>query len=525
PFLQINFDNANASIQLITQWDEPWATYCNGCPGFATPIDLFVFDTDFGFLGRIQPQFPGDAVVTFGIDQASLAEDSILIAFGFINSGQTAPNLIRFTFQGNQARVISPDFSFGGPTVKGHNNARHAISVGATSWYNTPGGAQYWNDELAGTLLSNNVEFPVITIPLSPVPSFAGGPSVLPFQTASGLGGQEILFDNNGNRLPQAETRDNPSITAPDASQTSFFGAAFNFLPGVAPWFYGTSCSAPNAAAAAALLLQASGNSLTPLEMRNLLIATATDMDNPYDNGLQTDSSDPLFATGYDLGSGHGLIDADAAIEDIVASQGIEAIGLEASCRIQVNGSTEGRFLLSNPNPFGVEITLNGWSSIRLAGETTGQAGSRTLVIGPGETEVFVGLLFGAYASLSLNWQYQAPGVFYSGFAISSKFGGWEDCSSYNGSKTSDPLTRSQLKVFPNPAKAGRLTVEYELEQSDAANLRFFDQQGRIVLQQPQSLMAGQNQFEINTSGLAPGVYILSLLGNETDLSERIVIQ
>lgn len=76
-------------------------------------------------------------------------------------------------------------------------------------------------------------------------------------QSYTSLGGNiPILFDRQGNRLPQPEIRRKPEVAGPDNGNTSFFGVDDPRDPDNLPNFGGTSAAAPHVTAAAALLLQ-----------------------------------------------------------------------------------------------------------------------------------------------------------------------------------------------------------------------------------------------------------------------------
>ena len=92
------------------------------------------------------------------------------------------------------------------------------------------------------------------------------GPPVPEFFSEYGPG--ELLFDSNGNPLPNPVTTAGVSYVAPDGSVTS--------LSGFAP-FYGTSAAGPVAAAVAALMLQ-KNPSLTPAQVTADLKASAIPM-------------------------------------------------------------------------------------------------------------------------------------------------------------------------------------------------------------------------------------------------------
>jgi hypothetical protein len=90
--------------------------------------------------------------------------------------------------------------------------------------------------------------------------------------TSSG-GDLVFPFDANGNRLARPEIRRKPEISATDGGNTTFFVADTIRDDDAFPNFFGTSASAPHAAAIAALVLdrRGGGRSLSPTAMRGLL--------------------------------------------------------------------------------------------------------------------------------------------------------------------------------------------------------------------------------------------------------------
>src|SRR5205085_4972483 len=108
-------------------------------------------------------------------------------------------------------------------TVYGHAAAADAIAVGAASFVKTP--------------------------------AFGVNPPQI--ETYSSGGPTKIVFDAAGNALATPDLRQTPQITAPDGGNTTFFFADTSADTDSLPNFFGTSAAAPDAAAVAALMLQA----------------------------------------------------------------------------------------------------------------------------------------------------------------------------------------------------------------------------------------------------------------------------
>ena len=159
-------------------------------------------------------------------------------------------------------------------TIYGHPNAAGAMAVGAASFRKTP------------------------AFGVSP-------PKIEPFSSA---GGTPIHFNKKGQRINPV-IRLKPEIVAPDGVITTFFGSRnkFGVFNPNKNHFFGTSAAAPHAAAVAALMLEVDPN-LKVNKLYSFLKKTAIDMNDPATGG---------FDTGFDFGTGHGLIDAVKAIKRV----------------------------------------------------------------------------------------------------------------------------------------------------------------------------------------------------------------
>src|SRR5271157_245500 len=203
------------------------------------------------------------------------------------------PGKIEFVQVGDTDITIPQTYGSAGgtfyPTSFGHNAYTATIGVGAMPWWAT---------------------YP--TVIQTPILS----------ESFSSYGPEILTRDANGNPLTAQVQVQNPVITAPDGSSTTFFGdpppsdttvltppTSTNLYASFTPsqvnnWaFFGTSSAAPNAAAVAALMLQKAPGA-TPAEIRQALHESGRAM-----NGSAQGVLDPQ--------AGYGLINATQAINAI----------------------------------------------------------------------------------------------------------------------------------------------------------------------------------------------------------------
>ncbi len=262
------------------QWDQPFASVCEGCPGSASDLDIFIaLDESFDF---IIAEFSGvninqglDAVELAGVGLSPDATGPlpVYIAIGqFIDTPNPGPNprLIKFVSFGEASNPI--EYLNFKSTLYGHANSRSAIATGAVRYTNTPSFGS--------------------AVPILETGFVSGG---------SAAGGTPIFFDTSGKQI--SELRPKPEICAPQGANTTFFGG--DFEGDGFPNFFGTSASAPHAAGAAALLLESASEHFTPGEVKTVFNETAEDMDDPFTSE---------FDAGFDFGTGNGFLQVDAAL-------------------------------------------------------------------------------------------------------------------------------------------------------------------------------------------------------------------
>jgi Ca2+-binding RTX toxin-like protein len=247
-----------ATLLMTLQWDQPFGSV-SGAPGATSDLDLGLLDAAGNLVAMSATiNIGGDPVEVIGFTNGTAGTAFDIVIEKFTPAGGPNPGIKHVIFRGGTINEYATNNS----TVVGHANAEGAIAVGAAFYNQTP---------------------PFGTSPALPEPF-------------TSLGGTPMLFDTSG--APVFELREAPSITAPDGGNTTFFGV--DVEPDGFPNFFGTSASAPAAAAAASLMLDFNPG-LSNTDIRSILESTASDMATP----------------GYDLLTGHGLISAQDALDAI----------------------------------------------------------------------------------------------------------------------------------------------------------------------------------------------------------------
>ncbi len=193
----------------------------------------------------------------------------------FSNGGTTTPGLFKYIVYGNGTKINDAKAGSGSGTLIGHAQVGAANVVGAVAYNAT---------------------------------STFGGKNVV--EAFSSVGPSRLLFDAAGNRLATPANSGGVDFVAPDGSSTNVFNP-----------FFGTSAAAPNAAAVAALMLQANPL-LTPTQVSAGLAASA------------------IAATGTAGSTGVGLIQATGAVKFALAAKAKPSV--TASTNIVTSASASG---------------------------------------------------------------------------------------------------------------------------------------------------------------------------------------
>ena len=332
------------------QWSNPGAAA--GGKGATADLDLFLTNADGSVVYTLSnaSNIGGDPVeVIAAYDDATgdpLAPGTYYLRVGRFEG--PAPAEIKLMALGNGA-----DVSFDSPASNTNTGTffGHAATVGASAV-----GAAFYGE----------------------TPEYGTSPALPEYYTSSGP--DNILFDVNGNKLATPQQR-TVSMTAVDGVDNTFLGFPIHFDQNTFPNFFGTSAAAPDAAAVAALMLQANAG-LTTADVRSLLMDSASDMD----------------AAGFDNLTGAGLIDARRAVS-YAAGQTIANTGQSVLTGTHLNDVISGDASSNVINGLagndglrggaGNDMINGGLGSDRISGDAgddilTGGPGGDVFVFGPG---------------------------------------------------------------------------------------------------------------------------------------------
>lgn len=302
-FQEVNVPAGGGNIILSFQWDDPFASVCAGCPGADTDLDIFLalvdgdFNSMFIALSATDANIGGDAVEILGVSSGGAVTAYLVIGKWTGKVGEQQfdlgpnpdPGFIKYV---NFGSVSITDYATNSGTSYGHANAKNAVSVGAVRYDQTP---------------AFGVKQPIREV-------------------FSSSGGVPTLFSIKGNK--QREVRKKPEISAVQGTNNTFFG--FDYEGDGFPNFFGTSASAPHAAAVAALMLEATNGNISPKKITQAMQKTAIDMDDP---------RTPKFDKGFDFATGAGFLKADDAIAraiQIGSNNSVARIDDKSSSNLQV---------------------------------------------------------------------------------------------------------------------------------------------------------------------------------------------
>ena len=82
--------------------------------------------------------------------------------------------------------------------------------------------------------------------------------------------------------------------------------------------------------------------------------------------------------------------------------------------------------------------------------------------------------------------------------------------------------TLSEMKIYPNPA-SNNVTISIMSKISDIARIQITNLAGQVVSNQNQNMENGVNQFQINISNLASGLYLVNIKTNTGRSTQKLI--
>jgi len=256
------------SYTIVLQWDDQFHSL--GDDGVQTDLDLYLVGANgftlFGFNRSNLSQDPFE-VCPFTVKEQTEAKLMIVRASGTSN--------VRFKYIIFRGDAAIQNYQAGTSTIVGHANSRGAISVGAMLYDSIPGVTPVW-------------------------------PGVASFSSRGGT----FTLESNA-----FVVRNKPDIIAPNGVNTTvnLGGAAFNDGDPY-PNFFGTSASAPHAAAVGALLIQG---------QKKFNLQTTVSPDQVRQQMIASTGKFSYLGNNFSFEGGNGYLQADKATLEIANARPI----------------------------------------------------------------------------------------------------------------------------------------------------------------------------------------------------------
>jgi hypothetical protein len=271
------------------QWTDPSAEV-QGSSGPDTDLDIALVDENDNIVARSASNNISRGVPSETLEYTNGGDGAETLFLVIEKAAGPDPDEIKYVYSGSgpftDSDVTINEYDTLGPTIFGHPMAEGAMAVGAAPFYNT----SFYNPN------SNPADL----------------------EAFSSKGGIQVRFDQNGSELGTPEDREKPDVTGTDRIDNTFFGVDIpdDFFNGIDadphPNFPGTSASAPNIAAIAALVKQARPG-LASTNVYSRLETTAADVTSRLNRNGEFVST----ASGHDPWSGHGFVQADEAVPQV----------------------------------------------------------------------------------------------------------------------------------------------------------------------------------------------------------------
>ncbi len=457
----------NGSMILSFQWDQ--SSFTASGVGAETDFDIYLLDNDGNIVSGAASDniASGDPIEVFGYRNNTPNVTFYLLIVKF--AGPDVSRLKYVLFDDPLFYLTDPPIpGILAPTLYGHPKGEGAIATGAAFYLQTPA---YGVD-------TPQVEF------------------------FSSEGGIPNYFDIAGNRIDPL-IRKKPDITSPDGGNTSFFDPFGNGdIPqdtDTFPNFFGTSAAAPHAAGVAALMIEAQKlKTITPDQIRGVLMKNAIDMDNVYTDG---------FDKGFDFNTGAGFIQADKSVGEVkFPNVFIKDLKLKAQCSDDPSVTRDWKII--NPNPFDVEAN---WYLV-------GSSQHGTINVPPGDATFSTNTIsFGNSVVpniVIIDWQDNFGFARFDASTSSKAKCGkdvatdGDDGKELTGMSIEDISKPKIAEVYPNPS-TNNFKLYLSLGTEQPTDIELYSIDGRKLYASRVTQSTGV--FDIGAVNYKPGMYILKV--------------
>ena len=561
------------TLRFAFQYDEPsvlagvefseFPELYGGEPGQApmSDYDLFLFDAPSLDAGLLDFSISSNrrSGAPFEFIEYTNATEEIQVVYLAIEKFEGEDRRLKYINFGGDAIVIrfAEYVEPGTSTTFGHSNAAGTFATGAGAWFNTKAYSGF----------------------VDGIESIIGSSIINGF---SSYGGLDIRLDVDGDRLASPDDRMKPDAVASDGDNNTFFGFDSGVDADLFPNFFGTSAAAPNAAAVAALAIEATGGAASPERLYAALEGTAVDLRPGFPIGRAFNVG---AGPGFDNQTGNGFIRADFALADLLGTEPAEcskalAISFDFDGNGTVNeadfeadgvddtgvlGSRFGELVAISNDSADEFIDLSGCSlvvfnpfteRVTYAKRTDGVIGAReevvlavqngdqalpagTLPDGPGAFALVTGDVAVGTRVRSVLGSVVASVVYFSDqqiFGSKSGRGGAARTADDAGQSLLDGLAAVRgetlaagpvdltLTAVPNPVR-GRLAVAFGTEASSPVRASVYDALGReVAVLADRSFEAGRHEVALDTAAMPSGVYIVRVIVGDDVQTKQVTV-
>jgi hypothetical protein len=87
-----------------------------------------------------------------------------------------------------------------------------------------------------------------------------------------------------------------------------------------------------------------------------------------------------------------------------------------------------------------------------------------------------------------------------------------------------ESLSENYIEVLPNPT-SGNITLKFNSIDKTNVLVNIYDISGRLIIQQTDMALQGENRFLFDLKGLARGVYYLDAIIGDEKFRNKIIVQ